>query len=74
MEDDGSGIDGERLASLRAGLELEDGYKEHIGLYNSHRVVRLLYGPGYGVTIESQPGSGTRVTVTMPADMEDYYV
>lgn len=74
VEDNGSGIDGERLASLRAGLELEDGYKEHIGLYNSHRVVRLLYGPGYGVTIESQPGSGTRITVTMPADMEDYYV
>lgn len=74
VEDDGSGIDGERLASLRAGLESEDEYKEHIGLYNSHRVVRLLYGPGYGLTIESQPGSGTRVTVTMPADMEDYYV
>ena len=71
VEDDGSGIDGERLASLRAGLESEDGYKGHIGLYNSHRIVRLLYGPEYGVTIESQPGSGTRVTVTMPADMED---
>ena len=74
VEDDGSGIDGERLASLRAGLESEDEYKEHIGLYNSHRVVRLLYGPGYGLSIESQPGSGTRVIVTMPADMEEDYV
>ncbi len=74
VEDDGSGIDGERLAGLRAGLESEDEYKDHIGLYNSHRVVRLLYGSGYGLTIQSQPGSGTRVTVTLPADMEDYYV
>lgn len=42
---------------------------------NSHRVVRLLYGPSYGLTIESSPGNGTRVSVTLPADMEeDTYV
>lgn len=74
VEDDGNGIDEERLASLRAGLESEDEYKEHIGLYNSHRVVQLLYGPEYGMAIESWLGSGTRVTVTLPADMEEYYV
>lgn len=71
VEDDGSGIDEERLAGLRAALEQEDGYKDHIGLYNSHRVVRLLYGQEYGVEIESRLDAGTRVTVTMPADMEE---
>lgn len=74
VADDGSGIDDERLAALRLGLESEDGLKEHIGLYNSHRVIRLLYGSEYGLTIDSQPGSGTRVTITVPADMEDDYV
>lgn len=71
VEDNGSGITGEKLEELRGGLEQEDGCKEHIGLYNSHRVVRLLYGPSYGVTIRSCPGKGTRVIITLPAQTED---
>ena len=75
VEDNGSGISREKLTKLREALEQEDIYREHIGLYNSHRVVRLLYGPSYGLTIESSPGNGTRVSVTLPADMEeDTYV
>ena len=71
VEDNGSGISGERLQALREGLEKEDTCGEHIGLYNSHRVVRLLYGPGYGLTIESTPGEGTQVRIKLPADMEE---
>ena len=71
VEDNGSGIREEKLEELRKGLEQEDVYREHIGLYNSHRVVRLLYGPESGMTIESSPGNGTKVTVTLPADMEE---
>lgn len=74
VEDNGSGISREKLEELRAGLEQEDSYREHIGLYNSHRVVRLLYGPDYGMTIESSPGKGTRVIITLPAQREDYDV
>ena len=75
VEDNGSGISQEKLKELREALEQEDIYREHIGLYNSHRVVRLLYGPAYGLTIESSPGTGTRVSITLPADMEeDTYV
>ena len=71
VEDNGSGISEDKLQELRKGLEQEDVYREHIGLYNSHRVVRLLYGPESGMTIESSPGNGTRVIVTLPADMEE---
>ena len=75
VEDNGSGISREKLTKLREALKQEDIYREHLGLYNSHRVVRLLYGPSYGLTIESSPGNGTRVSVTLPADMEeDTYV
>ena len=48
VEDNGSGISPEKLKELREALDQEDIYREHIGLYNSHRVVRLLYGPSYG--------------------------
>ena len=71
VEDNGSGIREEKLEELRKGLEREDVYREHIGLYNSHRVVRLLYGLESSMTIESSPGNGTKVTVTLPADMEE---
>lgn len=71
VEDNGSGISSEKLEELRVGLDQEDSCREHIGLYNSHRVVRLLYGPAYGVAMNSSPGRGTRVVITLPARMED---
>lgn len=71
VKDNGSGISAEKLAELRKGLEQEDVYREHIGLYNSHRVVRLNYGTEFGMTIESSPGNGTKVIITLPADMEE---
>lgn len=37
-----------------------------IGLLNTHRRLRLIYGKGYGLTIVSAPGAGTNVTVRIP--------
>lgn len=68
VEDNGAGIEPEILSELIQDLEREDVYKEHIGMYNSHRVVRLLYGPPYGLKIESVYGKGTRVTIMLPAN------
>ena len=38
---------------------------EHIGLYNVHRVLRLLYGGAYGVTI-AEYRNGLKVILRMP--------
>ncbi|RUS46104.1 sensor histidine kinase [Cohnella sp. AR92] len=37
-----------------------------IGIDNVHSRLQLLYGPGYGVRIESEPGYGTAVKITLP--------
>lgn len=66
VEDNGTGIEPEILEELVKDLEREDVYKEHIGMYNSHRVIRLLYGPPYGLKIESNYGKGTRVDIILP--------
>ena len=66
VQDNGAGIEPEILDELIKDLEREDVYKEHIGMYNSHRVVRLLYGPPYGLKIESTYGKGTRVNIILP--------
>ena len=66
VQDNGSGIEPEILDELIKDLEREDVYKEHIGMYNSHRVIRLLYGPPYGLKIESTYGKGTLVNIILP--------
>jgi two-component system sensor histidine kinase YesM len=39
----------------------------HIGIFNIARRIQLMYGEGYGLTIDSRKGEGTRVTLTLPA-------
>lgn len=68
VEDNGTGIEAEILDRLIEDLEREDVSKEHIGLYNSHRVVRLLYGQPYGLKIVSTYGQGTQVTIILPVN------
>lgn len=63
VEDDGNGIEQEKLEKLRGQLEqFEEGY----GLKNVHNRVRFTYGEGYGVKIDSVSGVGTRVCVYIP--------
>lgn len=68
VQDDGKGIEPEILDKLVEDLEREDVCKEHIGMYNSHRVIRLLYGSPYGLKIESTYEKGTRVTILLPVN------
>lgn len=72
VRDNGKGIDADRLAAIRESftMELNSEYIKHIGLYNIQKVVELMYGPDYGLTIESTPGQGTTVTLTMPYEVE----
>ncbi len=37
-----------------------------IGVVNVHRRIRMVYGDGYGLAIESEEGRGTRFTMRMP--------
>ncbi|GIO59893.1 hypothetical protein J43TS9_14670 [Paenibacillus cineris] len=73
ITDTGKGMDPEQLASLQAKLGMAspepapDGQPAaSIGLSNIHNRLRLLFGEGYGIAIESQFGHGTTVTVRIP--------
>ena len=72
VRDNGKGIEADRLAAIRESftMELNSVYVKHIGLYNIQKVVELMYGPNYGLTVESTPGEGTVVTLTMPYEVE----
>jgi sensor histidine kinase YesM len=67
VEDNGVGMDPGKLAIIRASIE-SDSVEETSGLRNVQRRLRLVYGPGYGITLRSEAGRGTRVDIVMPAD------
>ncbi len=66
VEDNGQGIIQERLNYLRNILKDDTAMPEHIGLYNVHRAIKLLYGDDYGLTINSEYGVGTKVVLKTP--------
>lgn len=73
ITDTGKGMEPEQLASIQAKLGMAspepaaDGQPAtSIGLSNIHNRLRLLFGEGYGIAIESQFGHGTTVTVRIP--------
>lgn len=66
VEDDGDGIDQQRLEQIRSGLERSiDWMKSSIGLANVHQRIRTIYGPAYGLSIDSGP-DGTVVLLRLP--------
>ena len=71
VKDNGDGIDEECLEELRRRLYLEREDPAHIGLYNVHRTVRLLYGEPWGLDIKSCLHEGTEVTIRLPAVCEE---
>ncbi len=67
VEDEGKGMDEEHLRKVRRAL------REHTpesgvvyGLYNVNERIRLNYGEGYGIHIESILDRGTRVELRLP--------
>ena len=63
VEDDGVGADPDML---RACLNGDPEAKDHIGLFNVDERLRSIFGPTYGLVIETAKGSGTKVTLRAP--------
>ena len=66
VRDDGAGMDESELKAMRKLIRAQSNKTNHIGLYNVERRIELLYGRGYGMTIDSVAGSGTTVRISLP--------
>ncbi|MEC0146207.1 sensor histidine kinase [Paenibacillus alginolyticus] len=64
--DNGIGIGTERLDQIKYELKQDIGETDHIGLYNTHKRLKLLYGESFGIKIRSKYGWGTAVYLTIP--------
>ncbi|MCT9090312.1 histidine kinase [Streptomyces sp. ASQP_92] len=63
IEDDGAGMDPERLRRILRG---DDGASGGIGLLNVDERLRQVYGDAYGLVIETGLGAGMKVTARIP--------
>lgn len=67
VKDNGQGITKERLKEIRETLNQSDMQEtEHIGLNNINIRLKLLYGKEYGLSIDSEEGRGTILTLRLP--------
>lgn len=65
VEDNGVGMTEERIREI---MNREESVKS-MGVRNVDNRIKLTFGSEYGLKIESRPGVGTRVTMTLP-DLE----
>ena len=68
VQDNGAGMDSEEVERLQAEIqkpckETEKGF----GLANVNERIRMNFGMEYGMTIGSEKGSGTKVSILIPA-------
>ncbi len=68
VKDNGCGIDEDKLEELNTELKKEndDIDSTHIGIANVNSRIKLFYGKEYGLSIESDFGEGTVVTIKIP--------
>lgn len=70
VKDTGIGMTDEKVSELlKEPLNAEgDEHKAHtnLGLYAVHKRIQLMYGDLYGITVHSQAGEGTTVTLHIP--------
>lgn len=64
--DDGVGMEPELLEEIKQQLESNRNISSHLGLYNIHRRIRLMYKGDYGLDIASEKDKGTTVRITIP--------
>ncbi|WP_139993801.1 sensor histidine kinase [Paenibacillus paridis] len=71
--DNGPGMDKGKLEAVQ--MDIRNKSKEvfagvSIGLKNVHERIKLVYGPKYGITIYSEEGSETSISIRIPNRME----
>ncbi|MFC3799300.1 sensor histidine kinase [Cohnella sp. GCM10012308] len=66
VTNNGAPIEPERLLQIRTELDYPEQREGSFGLRSVHERLKLMYGPEYGIEIESEPEKGTRITIGIP--------
>ena len=71
IEDNGRGIEDEKLLQMNRMLTDKYGTGQSIGITNANERIRILYGKEYGIKIEKAVEKGLKVIVTIPSRKVD---
>ena len=66
ISDNGKGIDENSLDEIRGRINSKNRLTKNIGFQNVNERIKLTFGEEYGLTIHSELGSGTEVTIRIP--------
>ncbi len=72
VSDNGQGISEEKLAELLEKLERNDTSSgKSIGLTNVNKRIKMYHGVKYGLSVKTQQGKGTEITITLPRIVDE---
>ena len=71
-QDNGAGIEKDLLWEIRNQLTMEKNTSTHLGLYNIHRRIQLIYKSDYGMKIDSKEKEGVTVQLMLPYKKEKH--
>jgi len=74
IEDNGPGMDEERLMELNDSLRMGEAIGEKVGIKNVYYRLQMYYGHNFFFKIESEIGKGTKVIVKLPANNVEKYI
>lgn len=66
ISDNGEGIEKDKLEEIIQKINLRYVCEEEIGITNVQRRLQIYFGSKYGISIDSVPGHGTTVQITVP--------
>jgi len=66
IKDNGQGLSKAALKELNKILDSETNLSDHLGLYNVHRRIQLMYGERYGIKLQTKPQAGLSIQITLP--------
>jgi two-component system sensor histidine kinase YesM len=70
IQDNGAGMSRAMIENILAD-NIAKSSLTSIGIYNVNQRIKRYFGAQYGLSIHSEPGTGTCVTVVIPAIPED---
>jgi len=66
VSNNGEAISEDKLRELREQFSQNHARYSGIGIFNVHERIRMHFGSGYGIRMESRPEEGTVVTIRLP--------
>lgn len=71
VTDNGIGMNSETLLAVLSDNHTPDSAHTGLGIATIHKRIQYLYGAEYGLSIHSEEGKGTQLTLTIPWQREE---